>query len=122
MAPLIAPDIVTKRFKITSFTAPLGFAPCRNERTRAQRSQLSFACAPHVGIDLDGDGSAHPRLRPHQTPARKITDGNQAEFKTTTLRRSQTVNQRRGSLSVYLEPRFTRTGQFHLRRGFVFYY
>src|SRR5207237_791964 len=65
---LVATHVIAQRFKLASFAAPLRFAPRRDERAGAQRSQFNFARAPHVGIDLDGDGRMDTRLTPNQSP------------------------------------------------------
>src|ERR1700730_9699100 len=120
MTHLVTAHIIAQRFKITSFTAPLRLAPRRYKRTRAQSSQLSFAGAPHVRINLDGVGRAHARLTPYQPPARKITHRNQTEFETTAFWRSQAINHGRSRLRVNVDTRFAGPGQLHLRWIFVF--
>ena len=117
---LVATHVIAQRFKLASFAAPLRFAPRRDERAGAQRSQFNFARAPHVGIDLDGDGRIDTRLTPNQSPTGKKTHRYRSEFEASALGRRQFVNQCRARLRLNLDASFARPGEFHLWRIFVF--
>src|ERR1700730_2885496 len=106
MAHLIATHIITKRLEFAPFTAPLRLAAGRHKRARAQRSQLGFTRAAHVGIDLYRGGLAHACLTPYQPPMRQITHCDQSEFETTAFWRSQTVDHGRGGLRLDVYTRF----------------
>ena len=92
----------------------------RDERTRPERLQLSFACSPHVWINLYCDGLARPRFTPHQIPTRKKSHCYLPKLESSSPGRSESVNQGHRALCVNLQIRLTQPRQLHLWRIFVF--